>query len=114
MIKPIGLTIPDCECFKNNLKQMNKYIDEISVILMLEALRDANAIHLCDKAREYYVAAIVWTMVAALIKKKETHDENKLVGADYRLDFEQTWDRLKPLVMERIDYVDAQVMRGRK
>lgn len=110
MIKPIGLTIPECECWKSKPKAMDLVVDKIAAVLMIEAMSDADAINLCPAAREYYIAAIVFTFISSLvIKRKDDNDYRKNPMASYRQDYEKIYDRLRPLVMQRIDYVDAVV-----
>jgi len=110
MINPIGMIIPQCECWKKRPKDMEHSINTIASVLMLEALNDANSINLCPDARDYYIAAIMFTFVSALIpKRKDDNDYRKNPIASYRQEFENVYDRLRPLVMQRIDYADAVV-----
>lgn len=110
MINPTGMTIPQCECWKKKPKAMDNVIDKIASLLMLEALSDAKSINLCPIARDYYIAAIIFHFVSALVvRRADDNDWKTNPIASYRQDFENVYDRLRPLVMQRIDYADAVV-----
>lgn len=110
MIEPIGLTVPDCLCWKKQAKEMELAIDTVASIMMHEALRNANNIQICPVARDYYIAAIMFTMISALIPKRPDDKDYRVNPiASYRQDFESVYDRLRPLVMQRIDHADAMV-----
>lgn len=121
IFKPEGLIVPDCKCFKLQHKKMESYIDKVSALTMIGVLQAADKISLCEKARDYYIAAFVWALVSALVKSKPDDSKNifgpsKYSMVEYRKEFEEVYDRLRPLVMQRLDYVDGLVdsVQGRK
>lgn len=106
-IKPDGMTIPDCKCFNNNAKKMNNAIDKISTLYCMDVVAAAALINLCDKSMDYYIANIIWPLLALRIKRS---DNDTGTIEEYRLEFEKVYDRLRPLIMERITYADGVLM----
>lgn len=106
MIKPIGLTIPTCECWKSQRKKMEAGIDIAIGEVCLATIASALEMHICDAAKEYYLASIIWGVLSAGIRQSKDDDGS---CAMYRKEYEKLFDRLKPLVMQRIDYADAVV-----
>lgn len=112
--KPEGLTLPNCSCFNKKAKAMNDYIDKVSSLFMLDVLEAANVVHICPSAREYYIAAFVWSLTSLLIERRKDDVGNSFdlkvqlpPISSYRLEFEKVYDNLRPLVMQRLDYADG-------
>lgn len=111
MIKPIGLTIPECECWKSQAKRMEGGLDIVAAEVCLVTIEGAIRMHICDKAKEYYLASIIWAILSAGIRTRKDDDGS---CALYRKEYEDMYDRIKPLVMQRIDYADAMIMKEGK
>ncbi len=111
-IQPIGLTIPTCECWKSQAKAMEGGLDTVVGEICALTIAAAQHMHICDSAKDYYLASIVWGILSAGITQTKDDDGS---CAMYRKEYEELFDRLKPLVMQRIDYADAMLMKeGRK
>ncbi len=115
--KPEGLILPDCHCFKTKTAVMNKEIDKASVFGTVDAVIAADALNICPAAKDYYIAAFVWSLMTTLLKPNP--GDSPIVSSmdNYRSQFEEIYDRLRPLVMQRIDYsdgvVDTSVRKGK-
>ncbi len=107
--KPEGLILPDCHCFKTKTAVMNKEIDKASVFGTVDAVIAADALNICPAAKDYYIAAFVWSLMTTLLKPNP--GDSPIVSSmdNYRSQFEEIYDRLRPLVMQRIDYSDGVV-----
>lgn len=46
-IKPEGLTLPDCDCFREKATTMHEAIDRASGFTMIEAVNDMKVMNLC-------------------------------------------------------------------
>ena len=104
MIKPIGLTIPDCHCFKTGLQTMNDRIDKLSAKVSLVVILSAQNMHICPKAHEYFISAIVADLLMTLLPKMKSDKETMQEVAK---EYEEIYDRLKPLIMQRLEYADG-------
>lgn len=106
--QPKGLTIPECKCFQKHLKDMNKGVDYVAGRVSLYVLGAGEELGICEKARDYYIAAAVSHIMQLLLYAKPGDKRgSELDMSDYVKDMEAIYDRLKPLVMERLDYVDG-------
>lgn len=79
--KPEGLTLPDCECFRKKAKAMNAAIDSLAAMNIIQ-------------------------IRAAIIYRKDG-DKGQMCFEDYSKEYEAAYDRLRPLVMQRLQYADG-------
>lgn len=110
-LKPIGLTIPTCECFQSRLKSMEQGLDMVAAEVCCITILSAQHMHICNEARDYYLASIIWAVLSTGISQRKDDDGS---CAMYRKEYKDMFDRLKPLVMQRIDYADATIMKRGK
>jgi hypothetical protein len=110
--KPEGLQIPDCECFrdKQGFKLRNVLIDKV-VAMATQDLSDAFfALNFCDKARDYYFSAMIFQMLIGCCPQYGKHVRK---GAElgrleeHRQEIEAAYDRIRPMIMQRIEYIDG-------
>jgi hypothetical protein len=111
MIKPIGLTIPKCECWKSQAKRMEVGLDFVAGEVCHAVIGGAISMSICDEAKEYYLASIIWAVLSAGIRTAKNDDGS---CAMYRKEYENLYDKLKPLIMQRIDYADAVLLKEGK
>lgn len=109
--KPEGLTLPDCECFRKKAKAMNAAIDALAAHNIVQIRSDIEAMNLCIKSDDYFIAALIWSCLAAIIYRKDD-DKGQMCFEDYAKEYEAAYDRLRPLVMQRLAYADGSVLGG--
>lgn len=104
---PTGLTLPDCHCFREKAKAMNDAIDGITALNIIQIRGEIAALNLCTTAYDHYIAALIWSTIAATIAKEDRQDQS---FESYAAKYEAAYDRLKPLVMQRLAYADGVLM----
>lgn len=106
MFQSTGLTLPDCACFHKKAKTMNAAIDALAVTNIIQIRADMAAMNLCLKSDDYFIAALIWSCLAAIIYRKPD-DKGQMCFEDYAKEYEAAYERLKPLVMQRLVYADG-------
>lgn len=116
-IKPEGLKLPDCECFndKVELQARQNILDKAAALCTQEILDVFYGLNYCDQSKDYFYAAFIFQMVVGCCpvfgnqSRKLSKDEYKKTMrlANHRVEIEEAYDRLKPLIMQRIDYIDG-------
>lgn len=104
MIKPIGLTIPECHCFKTGLQTMNERIDDLSAKVCLAVILAGRGLNICPQAHDYFISAIVADLLMTLLPKMKSDRETMQEVAK---EYEEIYDRVKPLIMQRPEYADG-------
>ena len=112
MFKPEGLKLPDCPCFQKKPERMNAYIDHVIGIMIIQMRSDMAALNICKKADDYFIAGMIWACIAVVIDARENKDKGKLSFEDYKKEYEEAYDRLRPLVLERLIYADGVMQRN--
>lgn len=90
---------------------MNEAIDEMSSLFILDVVEGATVVNLCDRAIDYYIAAFVWSLISIQVRIKK--DDQGTIG-EYRKEFEEVYERIRPLVMQRLDYADGVLMSAER
>jgi nucleotidyltransferase/DNA polymerase involved in DNA repair len=106
MIKPIGLTIPECHCFQERLTVMNDNIDNLSAMICTAVVISAQRMHICDQAKDYFISALMADMMMTLLPKQKSREETMQECAN---EYEEIYERIKPLIMQRLEYADGVV-----
>lgn len=105
-IKPEGLTLPDCACFQKKTKIMNDCINKLCALNILQNRANMASMNLCTKADDYFIAAMIWSCLASIVNRKEG-DNGQMCFEDYAKEYEAAYDRLKPLIMQRLQQADG-------
>jgi hypothetical protein len=112
-IKPEGLALPDCQCFKDKLavKVRNGLLDKVSAVITINASDSFHGLEFCDKSRDYFYSALIFQLLISCCPKYGAFLRNSKgkIGRleNHREEFEAAYERLKPMVMQRIEYLDG-------
>lgn len=105
---PTGLTRPDCVCWQKQAKQMERMLDLVAAEVCLITVDGAVRLNICDTAKDYYLASIVWAVMSIGIRQKKDDDGSCVI---YQKEYEDMFERIKLLVLQRLDYIDGVVGR---
>lgn len=102
--KPEGLTIPDCKCFKRDLIGMNANINSLSAFTLRTIVVAYSAIGVCPKAKDYFFASLIADLMLVLAVPSDAK-----YTLPHKDKVEAAYERIRPLIMQRLEYADAMV-----
>lgn len=102
--KPEGLTIPDCKCFQRDLIGMNSNINSLSAFTLRTIVVAYGSLGICDKAKDYFFASLIADLMLVLAIPSDAK-----YTLPHKDKVEAAYDRIRPLIMQRLEYADAMV-----